>query len=309
MSAPVLSLVLPAYNEGDHLRTSLDVFKNHLDRLNTTWEIILVNDGSRDETWSIIREAATADPRIKGLSFSRNFGKEQAIRAGIERTSGHAVILMDSDLQHPPAIIGEMMRLWQDDGNKIVNAVKRHRGHETFLQKKFAEYFYALYSLLTGEDLRNQSDFKLLDRAVVDHYLSLEERNLFFRGMIPWMGFKRASISFEVQDRACGVSKWSFFSRFLYSLNAITAFSTVPLNIVSFVGLAFLLAAILMTILTFLQWLNGQAVEGFTTVIILLLITGSVLMVALGIIGQYIAKIYHEIKRRPYFLIEDDVGL
>lgn len=304
-----ISLILPVFNEGDHLAQSLQVILGVIDSVTPSYEVILVNDGSQDSTWDIVTAAAAANPKVRGVSFSRNLGKESAILAGLRHAAGRAVILMDADLQHPPMLIPEMVRLWREEKYDIVNARKSWRGRENAVQRMLAKSFYAIYAALTGANIRNASDFKLMDRRVVTLYGALEERNLFFRGLIPWMGFRQADVMFEVQDRAGGGTKWPPLRRLLLGMDAITSFSSVPLQLVTLCGFTFMLAAVAMILQTFFVWMSGEAVEGFTTVIILLLVIGGLLMLSLGIIGQYLARIYQEIKRRPHYIVRDKIGL
>jgi polyisoprenyl-phosphate glycosyltransferase len=306
-SIPTLSIVLPAYREAEHLGSTLRAVHDQADSLGVPFEIVVVDDGSDDDTWSVLEQAAGEMPALRCLSFSRNFGKESAILAGLATARGDAVILLDADLQHPPALIAEMFRLWQSGHYKIVNAIKEHRGSESISASLAAKTFYNLFHRLSKIRLEGSSDFKLLDREVVDLYCRLPERNTFFRGIVPWLGFEQVDLPFRVAERAGGWSKWSLIKRGVLAINAIVSFSALPLHIVTLAGLVFLTFALLLGTQTVYLKLTGGAVEGFTTVILLIIIIGSILMLSLGIIGQYLAKIYEETKGRPRYLIRRQI--
>ena len=214
---------------------------------------------------------------------------------------------MDADLQHPPELIPEMVRLWKEEGYEVVEGVKALRGQESLVNKAGAGLFYYILSKFSGFDIKQASDFKLLDKKVVHAWQSMNERNTFFRGMSAWVGFNRISIPFNIKNRTGGASKWSLFKLFKLAINAITSFSSLPLHIVTFMGLIFLLGSLILGIQTLYMKLKGIAYSGFTTVILLLLIIGSTLMISLGIIGTYIAKIYEEVKGRPRYIVAEQI--
>jgi glycosyltransferase involved in cell wall biosynthesis len=214
---------------------------------------------------------------------------------------------MDGDGQHPPELLPEMVRLWQTSGVDIVEAVKSKRGPETFTQRFGALLFYVVLSKLAGVNLKGTSDFKLMSRRALDAWLQMEERNVFFRGMTAWLGFARVQIPFEVPVRAAGETGWSFPTRFKLALTGLSAFSWLPLQFVTLAGLIFFAFSILFGIYTLALQLAGRSVSGFATVILLLLIIGSLLMLSLGIIGEYLARIYEEVKRRPRYVIASSI--
>ncbi|MBW7454897.1 glycosyltransferase, partial [Paenibacillus sepulcri] len=216
-----------------------------------------------------------------------------------------AVIVMDGDLQHPPELIPQMVRLWREEGFEVIECVKENRGEEAAGKKLGAQVFYGLLSYLSGYKLQGASDFKLLDAKVVESWREMPERVTFFRGMTAWLGYKRTTISFSVPAREEGASRWNLFNLIKLAVQAIVSFSTIPLRLVSIIGALFLVGSIALGINTLVQKLQGTAVTGFTTVILLLLLIGSFLMISLGIIGEYIAAIYHEVKGRPRYLIAD----
>ncbi len=302
-----LSVVLPAYNEEESVPLAADVIGDLLTQAGIDHELIFVNDGSRDHTWRAIQEAAARRPQVRGIRFSRNFGKEAAIFAGLAQARGDCCVVLDCDLQHPPEKILEMYRLWQQ-GWQVVEGVKISRGKESPLHTLAAKTFYRFLSGATRIDMSHASDFKLLDRRAVDVLVAMREKNAFFRALSSWIGFDTAQVEFEVQPRAAGESKWSLRSLTRYAVTNLAAFSTAPLQIVTILGVLVFLCSLVLGCWSLWQKINGQALEGFTTVILLLLLIGSALMVCLGILGYYIAKIYEEIKDRPRYIVSDDCG-
>jgi polyisoprenyl-phosphate glycosyltransferase len=298
-----LSLLIPFYNEEAQIPITLATVIPIMASTGLDFELVLVDDGSKDATWPVIEAASRQDSRIVGLHFSRNFGKEAAICAALEQASGDAVILMDGDLQHPPQHIPEMVRLWREDGYQIVEGVKTTRGKESLTSRLNAFVFYGLFRRFSGYDLNNASDFKLLDRKVVEQWRQLGEHDTFFRGLSVWLGFRRTSFPFEVAARSTGGSKWSPLKLANLSINAITGFSAIPLQFITFLGLLLMLLFVAMAIQTLVTWFSGNAASGFTTVILLQLLIGGSIMLSLGLIGIYISRIFTEVKGRPRYII------
>lgn len=298
----LLSIVLPSYNEEENIANTAKVLKELLEENGIDYELVFISDGSRDDTFSEILKAAAENPRIKGAEFSRNFGKEAGIFAGLELAAGDAVIVMDCDLQHPPQVIPEMWKLWKD-GAEVVEGIKSSRGKESLGYKLSAGLFYKIMSRLIKMDMNASSDFKLLDRKVVDVLLALPERNTFFRALSFWAGFRTETVSYEVQERKYGKSRWSVWSLIKYAVSNATSFSTLPLQLVTAMGMMTLVFSVILAVQTLVRFLMGDSVEGFTTVILLILIIGGLLMLSLGIIGHYIARIYEEVKGRPKYII------
>ena len=299
------TVVIPAYNEEASLAATTHGLTQALERAGSAFDIVVVDDGSTDATWRAIRDLATADARVSGVRLSRNFGKEAAIRAGLESARGRAVLVMDADAQHPPEIAAALLERWRRGDVAIVEGVKARRGDEGTQRATQARWFYRLFRRLTGQDLEGAADFKLLDRHVVDQYLALPESSLFFRGLTAWMGYPTARVPFEVAPRAGGDSAWSVGRLSRMALRAITSFTSAPLHLITLMGLGFFAFSVLLGVQTLFRKVTGSAVDGFTTVILLILITGSALMIGLGVIGEYIARIYEEVKRRPRYLISD----
>lgn len=304
---PGLSVVMPVYCEEGNIRVVVDEVLGTLAETGESFELILVDDGSTDGTWEDLLDLCAARSETRAIRLSRNFGKEAAIAAGLTDARGEAVVVMDADLQHPPALIPEMLHAWRRGGAEVVEARKIDRGQESLVNRVGASVFYLTMSRLTGFDLAGSSDYKLLDRKVVDAWSLLEERDLFFRGNVAWLGFSRHTIPFSVPPRRGGASKWSLVSLARLFSDAVTAFSALPLQLVTVAGLSFVLVALVIGANSLYQWATGQAVEGFTTVILLLLIVGGITMLSLGLIGVYIARLFEEVKRRPRYVIRDAV--
>ena len=303
----MLSVVIPAYNEEPMILKTASVIGNLLSDAKIDHELIFVDDGSKDRTWEMILVASQQHPQVRGLHFSRNFGKESAIIAGLTESVGDCCAVLDCDLQHPPEKLIEMYHLWEQ-GYEVIEGHKSDRGEEGAVHGFAAKTFYSIISAATGFDMANSSDFKLLDRKAVNVLINMRERNAFFRAMSSWIGFRTTTVEFEVQDREAGESKWSTRSLVKYAVNNISSFSTAPMQIVTILGSIMFVVSLILGIISLSQKISGQAVEGFTTVILLLLFSSSIIMISLGIIGFYIARIYEEIKGRPRYIISQQCG-
>lgn len=303
----LISIVVPIFREGVQLRGFLAAVRDNLKQSGAHYELVLVDDGSPDDSWAAINAEAKADPHIRALRLSRNFGKESALCAGLEHACGDAVIVMDADGQHPPSLILEMLRRWQSSGADVVEAVKARRGSESMSSKLGALLFYQILNKLSGFHFKGASDFKLMNRKAVNAWLQMPERNVFFRGMTVWMGFKTVQVPFEVVPRSAGQSAWSAFKRLKLALVGITAFSSFPLHFVTLAGSIFLGVSVVLGLQTLYLKLAGRAVSGFATVILLELVIGSLLMISLGVIGEYLARIYEEVKRRPRYVVTEAI--
>jgi len=303
----LISVVIPLYNEGLHVKELLSDLKKALQDSACRFEVVLVDDGSVDDTWERIKEQARAVPSLHALRLTRNFGKELALCAGLEHARGEAIIVMDGDGQHPPSLLPMMIETWRTSGADIIEAVKRRRGGESLTSKFGALTFYVILNKLSGFDLKGASDFKLIDRRVVGTWLEMRERNVFFRGMTAWMGFNAVQIPFDVPARRVGKSHWSYLRRAKLALIGITTFSSFPLHFVTFAGVIFFIFAVGLGIQTLYLKLAGRAFTGFATVILLELIIGSLLMISLGIIGEYLARIYEEVKGRPRYIVSESI--
>ena len=304
----MLSVILPAFNEQDNAPAAASAVSRLLSSYNIDYELIFVNDGSTDRTWMRLSQLAASDERIKAICLSRNFGKEAAIYAGLENASGCACVIMDCDLQHPPETIIEMYKIWKNNNVDIVEAKKRSRGEESGIYRVFAKLFYKLIKSVSGLEMDDSSDFKLLDRRAVDALLSMPERLTFFRAMSSWVGFTTETVYFDVAERNSGKSKFTVRSLIKYAVTSITSFTSAPLQLVTVSGIVTFIIAIFFGINTLVNKFTGHSAEGFPTVILLLLITSAIIMFSLGIIGYYLAKIYEEIKFRPRFIISEKLG-
>ncbi len=304
----MLSIVVPVYNEEENIVRAYEAIRDVLMPRDIAFELVFVNDGSKDNSFEVIRKLSedVRDAKIIGVSFSRNFGKEAAIFTGLSHATGDVCAVMDCDLQHPPETLLEMYDMWKQ-GFEIIEGVKRSRGKESLVYKAFAKLFYKLISKSTGIEMYRSSDFKMLDRKVVDEYVKLSERNIFFRALSSWLGYKSAIVEFDVQERVSGNTKWSIKSLVRYAIGSITSFTTAPMQLITLSGMIFFFFAVILGIHSVVKWAMGHALEGFTTVILLLLITGSLIMISLGIIGYYLARIYEEIKGRPRSIVREIV--
>jgi glycosyltransferase involved in cell wall biosynthesis len=300
-----ISLITPAFNEAAGIARAVEKFRDVLSGLTHSWEIVVVDDGSRDATYDVVKGLGTRDARIRGVRLSRNFGKEAAILAGLATANGNCLITIDSDLQHPPDTIHEMYALFQR-GYEIVHAVKRQRLHDSFVARLRANVFNQLLQSLSGIELINSSDFKLLSRRVADVLTrELGERKRLYRGLVSWVGFNQTTVLFDVAERMEGETKFSTRQLLALALTAIVSFTAKPLRIVAVLGLFTLLLGVGVGSEALWSWSQGEAVSGFTTIVGVVLIIGSFVMLALAIIGEYLAKIYEEVKGRPMYLINE----
>ncbi|MDA8168633.1 MAG: glycosyltransferase family 2 protein [Nitrospiraceae bacterium] len=304
----LVSVVIPAFNEAEGIGHAIGEIQRVMDKSGVRYELIVVDDGSQDGTFETVRNLGRSNKKLKGMKLSRNFGKEAALLAGLEAAGGDAVITMDADLQHPPGLIPEMLAKWKE-GFKVVHGRKRDRVSDNMLVRWRASAFNYMLSRLGGIDVQHSSDFKLLDRVVVDVIIrQLPEKRRFFRGLAGWVGFEQTEIPFSVVARKAGNGKWSMAALFELAATALVSFTTAPLRIVSVLGLVTLAFGMVVAADTLWSWFKGEAVSGYSTIIITLLILGSFIMISLGIVGEYIAKMYEEIKGRPPYLITARYG-
>lgn len=298
----MMSIIIPAYNEEENIEKTASVISGIMNKNSIDYELLFVDDGSRDKTWEIIESLTEKNESIRGLKFSRNFGKEGAVFAGLKHCRGDCAVVIDCDLQHPPELMVEMYNMWQQ-GWQVVEAVKASRGKESFLYKFFAKSFYGLMEGSSGIKMQGASDYKLMDRQVVDTLNEMPERLTFYRAMSSWVGFKTAQIEFNVAPRNAGTTKWNFKKLFKFALSNLTGYTNAPLHIVTVMGILFFTAALATGIIQIVRACGGIPQNGILPV---LLLTGSVIMLALGIIGYYLSKIYEEIKGRPRYIVSLD---
>ena len=304
----MLSVVIPAFNEQEMVPAAAEQIDGILSRAGIPHELIFIDDGSRDATWAEIRAESERRDTVRGVHFSRNFRKEAAIFAGLQAADGDCVAVIDCDLQHPPEKLVEMYRLWEQ-GVEVVEGVKTDRGEESLAHRVAAKTFYRLISEATRIDMTRASDFKLLDRKAVNVLLSMREKRAFFRALSSWIGFRTAEVPYEVRERAAGESKWSTWLLIKYALSNITAFTSLPLHLITGCGAASFLAALIVGIVSIVRLAMGRVVTGLTGAVILLLFLSGLIMVGLGIIGYYLGNIYMEIQDRPRFIVSETCGV
>ncbi len=304
MRAVEISVVIPVFNEAPILERVIEELRSTLEG-GATYEIVVVNDGSTDATEEILRREAAKFDNIIAINLSRNFGKESALTAGMNFSRGACIVFIDADLQHPPDLIPKMLEKWKE-GYDVVNAKKATRARESLNYRLFAHLFNWFMSKAIGTDFSGASDFKLIDRQVADAVIRCPEHNRFFRGLVSWVGFRSTHIDFEVRKRQAGLTKWSTWKLLRYSLKNFIAFSSLPLQVVAYMGFATAGLGLVLLIQTLLNYLLGKAAIGFTTVIAVQILLGGMIISSLGVIALYIAKIYDEQKARPLFLVRED---
>lgn len=302
-----VSILIPCYNEEQTLPLLYPELKTQMDSMSQyAWEVLFVNDGSKDNTMNIIKALRAADSRISYVNLSRNFGKENAMLAGFDYVTGDCMVIMDADLQDPPTLIPEMLKYWEE-GYEDVYAKRANRGQESWLRKQFSLLFYKILDHSTRFDvLQNVGDFRLLDRCCINALKQLRESERYTKGMFCWIGFKKKEIVFDRADRVAGKSNWNFWSLFNLAIDGITSFTTAPLRFATICG--FIIAFIAFCMMLFygiktLVW--GDPVQGFTTLIVVVLFLGGVQLLSIGILGEYIGRIFNETKKRPTYLVSE----
>lgn len=300
-----LAIIIPVYNEEKFIEKHIETIFQTVTEFEENLEIVLIDDGSKDKTWESLNKIKNSNNKVTILRLSRNFGKEIAICAGLNGVDAEKYVVMDSDLQHPPRYIKDMIRLMEDKNLDMVEGVKKVRGNESLRYKILAKGFYRLLKATTNLDLDNSSDFKLMSFSVVETIRKFNEKNVFFRGIVDWVGFQKEPFYFEVEDREDGSSRFSTLRLIKLALTAVLSHTSKPLFITLVFGIVFLLLAFLLGLQTLYNYFSSNAVSGFTTVILLLLIIGAMIMLSLGIIGIYISRIYDEVKGRPQYVISE----
>ncbi|MEY4766248.1 MAG: hypothetical protein RI907_2921 [Pseudomonadota bacterium] len=305
---PRLSCVIPCYNEAPNLRLLLPLLSQHLSECTAQWEIILVNDGSRDDT-SAVFETWTRQPGVRGIEFSRNFGKEAALTAGLKAANGDVVVLMDADLQHPPALVADMISQWQG-GADVVYALRANRDDESLFKQWGTRAFYRMINAKSRFQVPpDAGDFRLMDRSVVDALLAMPERNRFMKGLYAWVGFKSVAIPYEPAERAMGKTHYNALKLIAFSIDGLTAFTTWPLRVASITGIVMAFIGFLYgAFITGDYLVNGNSVSGWTTIVVCLLFFVGLQLISLGILGEYIARIFEEVKDRPLFVVRRSLG-
>jgi glycosyltransferase involved in cell wall biosynthesis len=305
---PELSIVLPVYSEARNIDVTITEIVKNLAPLEIPYEIIFVDDGSEDDSWALIQRAAETHDSIRAIRFSRNFGKEYALYAGLEAAHGLAVITIDGDQQHPIELIPVMYKMWKDQAVDVINVVKKERRTDSFFTRLSASLFYFSFSKLSGMNIDNSTDYKLLNRKVIDAMMKFHETGLFYRGLVNWMGFRHVSIFIDVSTRQHGSSKWGVSKLVGYALNNIFNYTTKPLILIGIFGIIFMLAAVILFFISVVRLITGTTLQGFSTVIILELFIGGIMVTSMTLIGVYLAKIYNEVKGRPKYIISEQIG-
>jgi polyisoprenyl-phosphate glycosyltransferase len=305
----MICVLVPIHNESGNLAVLHQRLTAALQKTGRDYEILLVDDGSRDDSWSIIKRLAAADPRLRGLSFSRNFGKEIAIAAGLDMARGDAVIMIDADLQQPPELIPDMIAAWEK-GAMTVYGERIDRHSDGPVRKVVTQQFYKIFGAITDTNLEPKAgDFRLLDRRVVDALRRLPEKARFNKGLYAWVGFSSVALPYDHVDRHAGHSQWGFMKLFRFALDGITAFSTTPLRLSTYAGLFISFMALVYAIYFIIRTLLvGPDIPGYPSLIVSIMFFSGIQLICLGVAGEYIGRIYNEVKNRPLYIIGDQVG-
>lgn len=309
-AAPQVSIVVPVLNESGNIRALWQAVCEHLELRYPDFELILVDDGSTDDTLAEVRALRHEDPRVKGVSLSRNFGHQAAVSAGMFYAQGAAVIVMDGDLQHPPELLPEMLAAWED-GFDVVQTVRISTQDISWLKSVTSRAFYAVMNRLADIPLTaGSADFRLMDRKVVDCLNGLQESNRFLRGLVAWVGFRQTTVSYHASPRHWGRTHYNWRRMFSFALDGITSFSTLPLRLSTYLGFAAALLGIPYLIWAiYLRVFTEEAETGWASIIVAVLFLGGVQLICMGILGEYVGRIYEEIKRRPLFIPQELIGL
>ncbi|MCG3206448.1 MAG: putative glycosyltransferase [Anaerolineae bacterium] len=303
------SIVAPCWNEEGNLPELYRRITEVMEQTAEPWELVLINDGSRDRTPEIMRQIHEADPRVHFIDFARNFGHQLAVTAGMDYAQGDAVILIDSDLQDPPELILEMIQKWKE-GYKVVFAVRKERKGETWFKLFTAKLFYRIIYRITDVDIPlDTGDFRLMDRQVVEQMKAMKEHHRFIRGMTSWVGFKQTGVYYVRDERFAGETKYPLRKMVRFAITAITGFSIFPLQLATFMGFAIAGLSVLFIIGAIIARLSGgQAFAGQATTLVMVLFLGSIQLISLGIIGEYLGRIYDEVRGRPLYVVNEAVG-
>ncbi|MDR1140317.1 MAG: glycosyltransferase family 2 protein [Planctomycetaceae bacterium] len=305
-----ISVVAPAFNEEENVSIFAEAVSVELEKITDSWEIIFVDDGSSDNSFKVLQNLHAKDERIKVIRFTRNFGHQVAITAGLQHANGKAVIVMDADLQHPPELIPQMVERWRE-GYQIVYTIRTYNKETGWFKRKSSALFYSLCNFISDVKLiHGAADFQLLDRKVVDQLNNMPEQSRFVRGMIRWLGFRDICLDYTAGQRRHGVSKYSFKKMFTFAADGITSFSVLPLRWIVYLGISVALMSLLYAGYISLEvLLTGSNTPGWPTLIIAILFLGGVQIMSIGVVGEYVGRIYTETKKRPLFVIQEKCGL
>ena len=305
-----LSIVVPCYNEEDCLPTlHRRLSAAAADAVGEDYEILLINDGSRDSTWPMMRAVAAEDPRVVAVNLSRNHGHQLALTAGLDLCRGDTILIIDADLQDPPELLGDMFEAMREQDADVVYGVRRTRAGETTFKRATAHGFYRLLSRATDVDIPlDAGDFRLISRRALDALLSMPEQARFIRGMVAWIGFKQVPFLYNRDERFAGTTKYPFSKMLRFAFDALTGFSSAPLKLASHAGLALSAGFVLLVLYIFAGWLSGRAIPGWTSLMLVVVVIGAVQMFVLALMGEYIGRLYNEAKRRPLYIVEEIAG-
>ncbi len=307
---PRFSIIAPVFNEEGNLHELYRRIKETLDTTGEPWELVLVNDGSRDRSAEIMRQLHEGDPRVKIIEFAKNFGHQLAVTAGLDYARGDAVVIIDADLQDPPSVILQMIDKWKE-GYEVVYAVRAERKGETWFKEFTAKLFYRIIYRITDIDIPlDTGDFRLIDRRAVDTLKSMRERHRFIRGMTSWIGFRQTGVEYVREERFAGETHYPFRKMFKFALDAITGFSYLPLQLATYLGFAIAgLSALAALVVIYARlFLTSQAFFGQATTLVTVLFLGGIQLITLGIIGEYLGRIYDEVKQRPLYVVRETAG-
>jgi dolichol-phosphate mannosyltransferase len=305
-----LSIVVPCFNEQDclsalHERLSAAARASFGD----DYELVLVNDGSRDSSWQVMRQMAGADPHVVGVNLSRNHGHQLALTAGLDLARGDVILIIDADLQDPPELLAEMLATMRCEGADVVYGVRRSRAGETAFKRATAHGFYRLLARATDVDIPlDAGDFRLMSRRALDVLLAMPEQARFIRGMVAWIGFKQVPIPYDRSEGLAGETKYPFSNMFLFALDALTVFSSAPLKLASHAGLALSIGSVLIILYILYAWITGHNIQGWTSLMLVVVVLGAVQMFVLALMGEYIGRLYNEAKRRPLYIVQEIAG-
>jgi dolichol-phosphate mannosyltransferase len=307
---PKLSIVVPCFNEEAclgalHERLTAAARKTAGD----DYELVLVNDGSRDGSWAIMRQLAANDPRVVAINLSRNHGHQLALTAGLDLCSGNHVLIIDADLQDPPELLPAMMETIRSQGADVVYGVRRSRRGETAFKRATAHGFYRLLSRATEVEIPlDTGDFRLMSRRALDALLAMPEQARFIRGMVAWIGFKQVPLPYDREERFAGATKYPLKKMMRFAFDALTGFSSAPLKLASHAGLALSIGSVLLVLYIAYAWLAGQSIQGWTSLMLVVVVLGAVQMFVLALMGEYIGRLYNEAKRRPLYIVQEVAG-
>jgi dolichol-phosphate mannosyltransferase len=305
-----LSIVVPCFNEEDclavlHERLSKAARANFAE----DYELVLVNDGSRDSSWQMMRQLASSDPHVVGINLSRNHGHQLALTAGLDLARGDLILIIDADLQDPPELLGDMVATMRSEGADVVYGVRRSRAGETAFKRVTAHGFYRLLARATDVDIPlDAGDFRLMSRRALDVLLAMPEQARFIRGMVAWIGFKQVPILYDRSERLAGETKYPFSKMFRFALDALTGFSSAPLKLASHAGLALAMGSVLIVLYILYAWIAGQSIQGWTSLMLVVVVLGAVQMFVLALMGEYIGRLYNEAKKRPLYIVQEIAG-